>query len=112
MRINIREAGKVTILEPKGKVAIGKGDVELREAIANVVCSGHDKILLNFKAVTRIDSAGLGELVAAHKAVTKEGGSIRLTNMPSKLYNVFGMTQIITIFDVFDDENEALASFH
>lgn len=112
MKIDIRESGNVTILEPKGKVAIGKGDVELREAIADAVGSGHDRILLNFKAVTRIDSAGLGELVAAHKAVTEKGGSIRLTNMPSKLYNVFGMTQIITIFDVFDNENEALASFN
>ena len=112
MKIDIREAGKVTILGPKGKVAIGKGDVELREAIASALSGGKENILLDFKAVTRMDSAGLGELVAAHKAVTEKGGSIRMVNIPSKLYNVLGMTQIITVFDIFDDENEALASFN
>ncbi len=111
MKISMREAGNVTILEPKGKIAIGKGDVAIREAIDGALSGGKDNILLDFKAVTRMDSAGLGELVAAHKAVTQNGGAIKLMKLPSKLYNVLGMTQIVTVFDVFDDESEALASF-
>ncbi len=112
MKISKREAGNVTIIEPKGKISIGKGDIAIRDAIDGALSGGADNILLDFKAVTRMDSAGLGELVAAHKAVTENGGAIKLMRLPSKLYNVLGMTQIVTVFDVFDDESEALSSFH
>jgi anti-sigma B factor antagonist len=111
MKISKREVGGVTILEPKGKITIGAGDVALRGAVEEIVQGEATKILLDLRGVKKMDSSGLGELVAAHNSVTEAGGSIKLVNLPSKLHGVLGITQIVSVFDVFDDENEALASF-
>lgn len=111
MKISQRQVGDVTILEPKGKITIGAGDVALREAIDAATRGGSSKLLLDLHGVSKMDSSGLGELVAAHNTVTGEGGTIRLMKLPSKLYNVLGITQIVSVFDVFDDEGEAISSF-
>ena len=112
MKISKREVGNVTILEPKGKITIGAGDVALRNAIEEATHAGSSKVLLDFNGVSKMDSSGLGELIAAHNTVTGNGGAIKLMNIPSKLYGVLGITQIVSVFDVFDDEKEALASFN
>ena len=112
MKISKREVGNVTILEPKGKITIGAGDVALRNAIEEATHAGSSNVLLDFNSVSKMDSSGLGELIAAHNTVTGDGGTIKLMNLPSKLYGVLGITQIVSVFDVFDDENEALASFN
>jgi anti-sigma B factor antagonist len=111
MKISQRQVGDVTILEPKGKITIGAGDVMLRDAIAGASKGEGAKVLLDLHGVSKMDSSGLGELIAAHNAVTVEGGTIRLMRLPSKLYNVLGITQIVSVFDVFDDEREAINSF-
>jgi anti-sigma B factor antagonist len=111
MKISQRQVGDVTILEPKGKITIGAGDVMLRDAIDAATRGGNSKVLLDLHGVSKMDSSGLGELLAAHNAVSSEGGTIRLMNLPSKLYNVLGITQIVSVFDVFDDEQEAVNSF-
>ncbi len=111
MKISQRQVGDVTILEPKGKITIGAGDVALRDAIEAATRVGNAKLLLDLHGVSKMDSSGLGELVAAHNTVTAEGGTIRLMRLPSKLYNVMGITQIVSVFDVFDDEQEAIGSF-
>jgi anti-sigma B factor antagonist len=112
MKISQRQVNDVTILEPKGKVTIGAGDVMLRDAIEAATKSGKSKLLVDLHGVSKMDSSGLGELVAAHNSVTGSGGTIRLMKLPSKLYNVMGITQIVSVFDVFDDEQEAINSFH
>ena len=111
MKFSKREVGDITILEPKGKITIGSGDVALRGALDEIIQAEGSKILLDLKGVKKMDSSGLGELIAAHNSVTEAGGSIKLVNLPSKLYGVLGITQIVSVFDVFDDESEALASF-
>jgi anti-sigma B factor antagonist len=111
MKISKRDVGGVTILEPKGKITIGAGDVALRGALEEIIQGSESKILLNLKGVKKMDSSGLGELIAAQNSVTEGGGVIKLVNLPSKLHGVLGITQIVSVFDVFDDENEALASF-
>ena len=111
MKISQRQVGDVTILEPKGKITIGAGDVALRDAIETATRAGNAKLLLDLHGVSKMDSSGLGELVAAHNTVAGEGGTIRLMKLPSKLYNVMGITQIVSVFDVFDDEQEAVGSF-
>ena len=111
MKISKREVGNVTILEPKGKITIGAGDVALRNAIEEATHAGGSNVLLDLKGVSKMDSSGLGELIAAHNTVTGDGGKIKLMCLPSKLYGVLGITQIVSVFDVFDDEQEALASF-
>ena len=112
MKISKRQVGNVTILEPKGKITIGAGDVVLHNAIEEAAHTGSSNVLLNLNGVSKMDSSGLGELIAAHNTVTGNGGTIKLMNLPSKLYGVLGITQIVSVFDLFDDENEALASFN
>ena len=111
MKISTREIGNVTFVEPKGKITIGSGDVLLRDTIDEALSSGAKNILVDLKGVSKMDSSGLGELVAAHNTVTTNGGTIKLVNIPSKIYNIFGVSQIISVLDVFDDIDEAVASF-
>jgi len=111
MKISTRDVGNVTVLGLKGKITIGSGDVALREAIDNAVSSGKKNLLVDLGGVSKMDSSGLGELVAAHNTVTEKDGTIKLANIPSKLYNIMGVAQIISVFDVFDDVDEGLGSF-
>jgi anti-sigma B factor antagonist len=111
MKIPTREIGNVTVLAPKGKVTIGLGDVDLRNAIDTALSSGKKNILVDLGGVTKMDSSGLGELVAAHNTVAEHNGTIKLVNIPSKLYNIMGVAQIVTVFDVFDNIDEAVGTF-
>jgi anti-sigma B factor antagonist len=111
MKISKRDVGDVTVLELKGKVTIGSGDVQLRDSIDETLSSGNTKILVDLGGVSKMDSSGLGELVSAHTTVTEKGGRIALANLPSKLYDILGATRIISVIDVFDDVDEGLASF-
>jgi anti-sigma B factor antagonist len=101
--ISDRQAGDVTILDLDGKVTIGEGSVALRTAIRRVLGEGKNKILLNLGGVGYIDSSGIGELVSSFTAVNKEGGTLKLLNLTQKIQDVF---------DVYDDEETALASFN
>lgn len=111
MNITKRDYEKATILDLQGKIKIGSGDVELRDSINRVVADGAKNVLLDFKGVSRIDSSGMGELVAAHKKLGNIGGKLGLVHMSGKLLNIVGASQIVSILDVFGSEEEALASF-
>lgn len=111
MKIPARHNLGVTILEPKGKITIGVGDVALREAVHEAVEAGAVKILINLEDVTTIDSSGIGELVAAYTTVTNRGGNLRLMKLPPKVQDILQITQLVTVFDVYDSEDEAIASF-
>ena len=111
MKIPARHNLGVTILEPKGKITIGVGDVALREAVHEAVEAGAVKILINLEDVTTIDSSGIGELVAAYTTVTNRGGNLRLMKLPPKVQDILQITQLVTVFDVFDSEDEAIESF-
>jgi anti-sigma B factor antagonist len=111
MEIPTRERRGVTILDPKGRITIGKGDVALRQAIRAAVDAGGRKILINFDRVTRVDSSGVAELVAAHETVEAEGGTLKVTNLPPKIQDLLSLTQLMAVLDVFANEDEAVASF-
>lgn len=111
MTYPVRTREGVTILEPTGKITIGRGDIALRDAVNEAMDSGSNRVLVNFKKVTRMDSSGMAELVAAYKRVTEAGGQMKLLNLPSNIRDVLGITQIAQVFDIFDDEEKALASF-
>ena len=111
MKVSTRDRDGITILDLKGKITIGVGDVALREAVQKVVGAGANKILINLREVTTIDSSGIGELVAAFTTVTNREGKLRLFGIPPKVNDILQITQLITVFDVLDDEAEALASF-
>jgi anti-anti-sigma factor len=112
MNISQRQVGDVTILDVSGKITIGVGDVQVRDAVHMALGSGARNLVLNLKNVTTIDSAGVGELVSAYTTVTNRGGKLKLVNLPSKVNDILQITQLITVFEVYDSEQEALESFH
>lgn len=112
MNVNTRQVGEVTILDLKGKITIGSGDVALRNAIQEVINSGAQKILINMSDVSTIDSSGIGELVSAYTTATNRGAKLKLINLPSKVTDILTITQLITVFDVYDSEAEGIASFN
>ena len=111
MKVSTRERDGVLILELKGKITIGLGDVALREAVQEALNGGARNILINLREVTTIDSSGIGELVAAFTTVTNRGGKLRLFSIPPKVSDILQITQLITVFDVLENEDEAIASF-
>jgi anti-sigma B factor antagonist len=110
--ISERQAGDVTVLDMQGKVTIGEGSVTLRNAIRRLLGEGKNKILLNLGSVGYIDSSGIGELVSSFTAVKKEGGTLKLLNLTQKIQDLLAITKLLTVFDTFDDEASALASFN
>ena len=111
MKTKTRDVGDVRILEIEGKVTIGAGDVELRRQIEESVAAGHNKILLDLKGVSHMDSSGIGEMVGCYTTVARRGGQMKLLNLTQKITDILQVTQLITVFAVFDTEKEALASF-
>jgi anti-sigma B factor antagonist len=109
--INERRIGDVTVLDLKGRVRISGGTVALHKAIRCLVEEGKTQILLNLAAVTYIDSSGLGELVASHITVNNKGGAIKLSHLTERLRDLMTITKLLTVFDVYDDESEAVRSF-
>jgi anti-anti-sigma factor len=111
MKVSVRQSEGVTILDLSGKITIGAGDIALRNAVMEALNSGASKILVNLRDVTTIDSSGVGELVSAYTTVTNRGGKLKLSNLPSKVSDILQITSLITIFEVYDGEAEAIASF-
>ena len=111
LNINERQAGDVTVLDMSGKITIGEGSVALRTAIRRVLEEGKRRILLNLGGVSYIDSSGIGELVSSYTAINKEEGQLKLLNLTQKLQDLLAITKLLTVFDVYDNEAEALNSF-
>jgi len=106
-----RQAGDVTILDLRGEVRIGEGSIALRDAIRNLADSGKKKLLLNLAGVSYIDSSGIGELIANYTTVTRQGGQLKLLKLTDRVQNLLVITKLLTVFDHYEDEAEALKSF-
>lgn len=111
MKVQTRERDGVTILDLEGKITIGVGDVALREAVHDALDGGSHNILINMGKVTTIDSSGIGELVAAYTTVSNRGGKLRLYGIPPKVNDILMITQLVTVLDILEDEEEGVASF-
>ena len=111
LNIAERQAGDITILDMDGKVTIGEGSVALRTTIRRLLGEGKKKILLNLGRVGYVDSSGIGELVSSFTAVNKEEGSLKLLNLTQKIQDLLAITKLLTVFDVYDSEADALSSF-
>ncbi len=111
MKTRIRDVGDVRVLDLEGKITIGAGDVELRKQVEDAVGAGKVQLLLNLAGVSHIDSSGIGEMVGCFTTVTRRGGKMKLVNLPPKINDILTVTQLITVFDVFDSEAAAVASF-
>jgi len=111
LEVNQRQAGDVTILDMSGAVRIGEGSVELRDAIRGLAEEGKKKILLNLAGVNYVDSSGIGELIANYTTVSRQGGQLKLLNLTDRIQNLLVITKLLTVFDAYEDEGEALKSF-
>jgi anti-sigma B factor antagonist len=106
-----RQAGDVTILDLSGEVRIGDSSVALRDSIRNLADQGKKKVLLNLGGVKYIDSSGIGELIANYTTLKRGGGQLKLLNLTERVQNLLVITKLLTVFDAFDNEAEALKSF-
>ena len=106
-----RQAGDVTILDLNGSVRMGDGAISLRNAIRGLIEQGSKKILLNLSGVKNVDSSGIGELIANYTTISRDGGQLKLLKLTDKIRDLLVITKLLTVFDSYDDEAEALNSF-
>ena len=111
MQIEQRPIGDVVILDIKGKITLGEGDELLKDKVNSLVNQGRKKIILNLAGVPYIDSAGLGEVVRTYTTVSRQGGSLKLLNLTKRITDLLSITKLLTVFETFDSENEAVRSF-
>ena len=111
LSIKDRQAGEVTILDLSGKITIGEGSVQLREAVRRMLDEGRKKILLNLGDVSYVDSSGIGELVSSYTTTGNNGGQLKLLNQTKKIHDLLTITKLVTVFETHDNEETAVASF-
>jgi anti-sigma B factor antagonist len=111
MQIEERAVGDVIVLDLKGKITLGEGDELLKDKVNSLVNQGHKKIVLNLAEVPYIDSAGLGEVVRTYTTVSRQGGSLKLLNLTKRITDLLSITKLLTVFETFDSENDAVRSF-
>jgi len=111
MDINQRFAGDVVLIDLRGRLTLGDGTERLRDKINSLLHQGHRKLILNLAAVDYVDSAGLGEIVGTYATVRRQGGSLKLLGLTSGLRDLLSITKLLTVFETFDAENDAVRSF-
>ena len=111
MEIQERSSGDVTILDLKGRMTLGEGDLLLKDKINSLLMQGHRKLVLNLEGVPYMDSAGLGEVVRTFTTVSRQGGSLKLLNLTKRIQDLLAITKLLTVFEAFDSEGEAVHSF-
>ena len=110
-KLNTREVGDVTVVDVSGRITLGEGSSAMRDTLRELVAGGNKKILLNLKGVKYIDSSGIGELIANFTTVNRGGGELKLLNLTEKVQDLLVITKLLTVFDVYDNEADALNSF-
>jgi anti-sigma B factor antagonist len=111
MDIAERTVNDVTILDLKGKMTLGEGDELLKDKINSLVQQGRRKVVLNLEGVPYIDSAGLGEVVRTYTTVSRQGGSLKLLNLTKRIEDLLSITKLLTVFETYDSETEAVQSY-
>ena len=112
MNISERTVGDVMVVDVSGKITLGDGgDTMLKDKLRSLVQQGHRKLLLNLADVSYVDSAGLGAIVQSYTTVTNQGGALKLVNTTKRIHDLLAITKLLTVFDTFDNESEAVTSF-
>jgi anti-sigma B factor antagonist len=111
MEIAERVVDGVTVLDLKGKMTLGEGDELLKDKINSLLANSRKKLVLNLEGVPYIDSAGLGEIVRTYTTVSRQGGSLKLLNLTKRIEDLLSITKLLTVFETFDSEAEAIKSF-
>jgi len=111
LKMTTREVEGVTVVALDGRIVLGEESNALREKVKSLIAEGKTKVVLNMANITFIDSAGLGTLVAAHHSAKSQGAALKLAHLGSKFQEVLQITKLLTVFDVYNTEAEAVASF-
>jgi len=109
--LTTRQVGDVTVIDAVGRITLGEGSSTFRDSVKELVTKGNKKILMNLAEVSYIDSSGIGELVSGFTTVSNAGGNLKLLKLTKRIQDLLQITKLYTIFEVFDDEAAALASF-
>jgi len=111
MQIDERQIGEVTILDLKGKITLNEGDEVLKDKINSLLMQNKKHILLNLADVPYIDSAGLGEIVRTYTTVSRQGGKLKLVNLTKRITDLLMITKLLTVFETFEVEQDAIKSY-
>ena len=111
MDIKERVVEGVSVLDLAGKIVLGEGDMQIKERIKDLLADGQRKMLLNLGDVSYIDSAGLGAMISCYTTAKREGGQLKLVNLTKRVQDLLTITKLITVFDTYDSEKEAIESF-
>jgi anti-sigma B factor antagonist len=111
LKMTNREVDGVSVVALDGRIVLGEESNALREKVKSLIADGKTKVVLNMANITFIDSAGLGTLVAAHHSAKSQGAALKLAHLGSKFQEVLQITKLLTVFDVYNSEAEAVASF-
>ncbi len=111
VKLNTRQVGNVSVIDVAGRITLGEGSAALRETLREMVAKNQNKILLNLADVTYIDSSGIGELVSGYTTVTNTGGQLKLLNLNKRVKDLLQITKLYTVFEVKEDEADAIRSF-
>ena len=111
MQIEQRSVGDVTIIDLKGKMTLGEGDELLRDKVNSLIQQGLKKLVLNLAEVPYIDSAGLGEIVRTYTTVSRQGGQLKLLSLTKRITDLLSITKLLTVFETFENEHDAVRSF-
>jgi anti-sigma B factor antagonist len=111
MTLSTRTVGNVTVLDVKGRLVLGDGDETFTKTVNELAFTGHVNIVLNMNEVTYIDSMGLGVLVSKYVTLRNRGGNLKVCNIHRRNFEVLTVTRLLTVFESFDSEAAAVASF-
>ncbi len=111
LQASSREIGGVIVIDLDGRITLGDGSALLRELIREHLDKSHKKLVLNLAAISYLDSTGLGEMVSGYRLVKSQGGELKLLNLNKKVSDLLQVTKLYTVFDIHNDETEAVASF-
>jgi anti-sigma B factor antagonist len=111
LKMTTREVQDITIIDLTGQITLGDATAAIRDEIRDELNNGAKKILLNLADVTYIDSSGLGELTSAFTSVKNRGGALKLLSLTKRVHDLMQITKLYTVFDIYDDEKKAIASF-
>jgi anti-sigma B factor antagonist len=111
VNIQLRQVGDVTIMVCSGQITLGEATSVFRNTVREIINKGSKKLLIDLGSVTYLDSSGIGELVGSYSSAHNVNASMKLLHLPKKIYDLLQITKLITVFQVFEDEAEAVRSF-
>lgn len=111
VKLTSRQVGDITVIDAAGRITLGEGASAFRDMIRDLAAKGSKKLLLNLGDVSYIDSSGIGELVSGYTTVTNNGGQLKLVGLSKRVKDLLQITKLYTVFEVYEDEPQAVRSF-